>query len=256
MPQAGLAADELSLVAAEQFAKRGQFSEAQAWARRAATYFGSRIKIEPKVTSHRLNCAQAYIMLREFSTTVEVLQIGWKDTKDPMLQRATGQAFGIWLKNSLSMDAVRKLSLLEQGFEWDGQNSLLLQVLLDPETVEVARQVLPSTQPVTGATVRALIMSIADFRANKIDAAKADLQLALNLRPDLSLAVASNAACVWAYDKHADASASLQLAKALMELKPDEVVTQRAYGLVLSRYSDKLESIRLLEEVLLQMPND
>ena len=44
-----------------------------------------------------------------------ILQEGWTQTQDPIFHRYQAQAIGLWLQNSSSLDAPRRLSLLEQG---------------------------------------------------------------------------------------------------------------------------------------------
>lgn len=253
---AGSSVDSLSMVAAKMFASRGDMGAAQVWARRAVSYYIAKVREEPKVTEHRIELARAYLLLREFDNAIQTLQKGYNDLKEPSLRQLVGQVFSIWLENSPSLDAVRKLSLLEEGLSWDGQNSKLLTFLRSPAAKEAVDGVLPSTQPVAGAAVRAVASAIANARAGKPDDVRSDLELALTLQPQSMVAISANVACVWAYAKERDSAESVLIADTLYSLRPQEVYAKRARGLTLSLYGDKKESARLLEEILPSMPND
>ena len=256
LPLGGPGVDAISLIAAQQFASRDDWTEAQIWARRASGYLANQLKGDPKNKDLRLGCAQAYLIMREFSLALDVLEAGWKLEELPVYRQAIAQVCGLWVRNSPTLDAPKRLSIIERGLTFDAQNSIVLRSLLDPATYEAAQLVLPSTVPVEGATARAIAECVDYCRKHDEPQVRSALELALALRPDLGLATAANLTCVWAFSEESDANSARLLATALLELRPNEAVAQRAMGLVLSRQKVDADAVRLLEGVLLSMPED
>lgn len=259
LPQGGGLAssmDELALFGAEAAAERRDTVAMELWAKRAASFYSTKVKADPKDTQSRVRLAQASIMLREYEKTVQLLEEGWNLTQDQSFRRYTAQAIGIWLRNSSSLDAPRRLALLEQGLGWDGQNNLMLMQLLDQRSVDAASLVEASTQPVAGAISRAFVQAINAARRNKSDLVRSELETAFAIRPEFALPVAANVCTTWAYSKESDAAGSLHLSTALIELRPSEPVAVRAHGLVLTKVGKFAEAIPYLNAGLESMPED
>lgn len=254
--QGGSAADEIGLTAAEAFAQRRDFVSMEMWAKRAATLYSAKSKADPKDVQSRLRWAQAMALLKENEQCVTILQEGWTQTKDPIFPRYLAQAIGLWLHNSASLDAPRRLSLLEQGLAWDGQNGLLLQQLFDSRSSDAATRVVATTQPVAGAAARAFVQAIVAARSRNIDKVRSELELAFKLQPDLVLPVMANAATAWTFNKEPNAENSLLLSNALLQLKPTEAVANRAHGLILTKLEKFAHAIPYLQTGLQSMPQD
>lgn len=253
---AGPSVGEMGLVAAEELAKRGRFADATAWVRRAIIFYTERLEKNPKDNDARIKLAQAHLMMREYEPAIEVLQKGWSETKYPAFARGIAHAYGLWVTGSSSMDPARRVIFAERGLKWDGQNQVLLESLLSSEMNSAAEMIMPTTQPVEGATLRALVMAVKHARVSADKPLRSDLGLVLNLGGDSFVPITANLGCVWAYGVAEDRKAAGRLTGALMELLPQHPVAERAHGLVLAKQGDWQTAASLLEKAVANMPTD
>lgn len=256
MAFSGAAVDELTLPAALAFAQRGDQTESEVWARHAVAYYAPRVKADPKNDDQRLKYAQACLLLRDFAKTLEILDAGWQQNRNPVFRKAVGRVSSLWLSDSPTMDAPRKLALVENGLLWDSQNSALLGLLLDPETASVAAALQPTTAPVQGAAVRALLQAVDACRQKHAEDLRSNLALALNLGGAPMTSIASNLTCVWVDSKPQDLAVALRFNTSLLELQPGAPVVQRAQGIVLVRQEQWGKAVEYLTAALPAMPDD
>ena len=253
----GPAVDELGLIAAESFAAQGDRSESDAWAKRAARFFRSRVLSNPQDYEARLKLAQALVFQRDFALALEILEGGWDASKQIVFRRSIAQVYAMWLKDSgASLPAARKVAMLQRGLDCDPQNGLLLQLATEPSMGDAADTFRPSTQPFEGAAMRSVCLSIAACRLDQPQDARKHLKIALALGDPQLPAIIANMACVWAYGKDADASSAVVLSSALVDLRPREPVAQRAQGLVLAKQGRWNLAAAQLETAMIAMPND
>ena len=252
----GAAVDELALPAALAFAKRGDRDESEVWARRAAAYYAPRVKADPKNDDQRLKYAQAYLLLRDFTKTLEILDAGWQQNKEPRLRSAVAQVTALWLRESPTMEIPRRLALLENALTWDPQNAALLEIVLDPDTAAAAGSVNSTTAPVGGAAIRALVQAVADCRENHPDKVKTELELALSLGGRPMASITAYVCGVWADSKSPDASSALTLSTILLQIRPKEPVAQWAQGKVLAQQGKWTQAVGYLEAALTALPED
>lgn len=256
MALAGPAVDELTLPAALALSDRGDRAESEIWARRALAYYAPRLKADPTNDDLRLKYAQACLLLRDFTKTLEILDAGWQQDKKPAFRKAVAHVTSLWLRESPTMEASRRLGLLENGLAWDAQNPALLQLVLDPETASAADSVQPTTASVQGAAIRALAQAVDSCRRHHPDHARADLELALTVGGPAMPSIVGNVACLWAYSKAPDAACALTLSSALLELRPTEPFAQRAQGMALAQQEKWEQALGYLEAALPAMPQD
>ena len=252
----GAAVDELALPAALAFAQRNDRDESEIWARRAVAYYAPRVKADPKNDDQRLRYAQAYLLLRDFAKTLEILDAGWQQNKSLVFRKAVARVCSLWLTESPTMDAPRRLVLIENGLMWDPQNSALLELLLDPETTNAAARLQPTTAPVQGAAIRALLQAVDACRQKHPERVRSNLALALNLGGLPMTSIASNLTCVWVDSKAQDAACALTFNTILLELQPHAPFVQRAQGIVLTRQEQWGKAIEYLTAALPAMPDD
>ena len=253
---AGTVPGELALGAAQEFAGRGDWLEADKWARVAAAQYSIKVKADPTDEKSRLNHAQAVLLQRDFAKTLEILDAGWQQSKQPVFRKAVAHVTSLWLREAPTMEAPRRLALLENGLSWDSQNAALLQIVLEPATISAASRVSPTTNKVAGAAIRALAQTVANCRNNQPDKARPELELALSLGGPAMPSIAGNLACLWAYSKAADAPSALVLSSLLLDLRPTEAVAQRAQGMVLAQQQKYEQALGYLQKALLAMPQD
>ena len=253
---AGTVPGELALMAAQAFAQRGDWIETEKWARSAAAHYGLKVKTDPKDETSRLNYAQSTLLLRDFAKTLDILDAGYQQGKQPVFRKAVAHVSSLWIREAPTMEAPRRLALLENGLNWDPQNAALLQVVLDPATAAAAAKVQPTTNSVQGATIRALAQAVANCRKNQPDKARSELELALNLGGPSMASITGNVACLWAYSKAPDAASALTLSSVLLDLRPNEAVAQRAQGMVLAQQEKWTQALGYLQPALTAMPQD
>lgn len=256
MSLAGGAADELAFQAALAFADRGDQAQCEVWARRAAAYLAPRVLADPKNDDLRLQYAQAYLLLHDFPQTLEILETGWEQDHHPVFRKVVAHVTSLWVQQSPTMEAGRRLALIENGLSWDSQNTALLQMLLEPVTLQAAALVQPTTEPLHGAAIHALIQAVDACRQKHPEVVRSELQRALNLGDTLMPSIASNLACIWADSKAPDAAGALTLTTTLLELRPADVVVRRAHGIVLTKQAQWARAIEQLTLVLPAMPHD
>ncbi len=256
MALGGPAVDELTLPAALALSDRGDRAESEIWARRAAAHYAARLKADPTNDELRLKYAQACLLLRDFTKTLEILDAGWQQNKNPAFRKAVAHVTSLWLRESPTMAASQRLGLLQNGLAWDAQNPALLEILLDPETAVAAESVQPTTTSVQGAAVHALAQAVENCRRRQPDRVRTDLQRALSVGGPAMASIAGNVACLWAYSKAPDAASALTLSSILLDLRPTEPFAQRAQGMVLAQQEKWEQALGYLETALPAMPQD
>ena len=256
MAQAGGAADELAFQAALAFADRGDQAESEVWARRAAAYLAPRVMADPKNDDLRLQYAQAYLLLHDFPQTLEILEAGWEQDHHPVFRKVVAHVTSLWVQQSPTMEAGRRLALIENGLSWDSQNTALLQMLLEPVTLQAAALVQPTTEPLHGAAIYALIQAVDACRQKNPEAVRSELQRAIDLGGPPMASIAAYLSSVWADSKAPDSPSALTLSTTLLEIRPNEPISQWAQGKVLAQQGKWAVAVGYLEAALAAMPED
>ncbi len=252
----GTVVEDLALPAARVFAAQGDWVEANIWGRRAATIYADRVKLNLADDESRMKWAQATLVLKNFEETLAILEAGWKRGNQPMFRGAIGEVSALWLNTVPTMDATRKLAVLENGLQWDSQNEALLQMLLDPATANGASDPDPALPPARGAAARAMCQSVAACRRDQPQRVRSELKLAMEVGGPAMLSMVANVACIWAYGDAPDSGLALRLSTALLEACPDEPIAQRAQGLILARQERWAPAVECLEAAVKAMPGD
>ena len=229
---------------------------ADAWADRAAAFYGEQLKSDFRNRDYRIGYAEAQAMRREFEAALVALQEGWELEQLPVYRSAIAQVCGLWVMRSGTLDAPQRLALIDRGLAFDAQNDLVLRSMLDDRAYDAAERVLPATAPVEGAIARAMAECVYYSRRGNAPRVRQELSRAVELRPDMTIATAANLATLWAYSDLPDKPAAEHLAAAMLDLRPGDAIAQRTQGLVLSRMGEDATAVPLLEKVLDAMPDD
>lgn len=256
MSLAGGAADELAFQAALAFADRGDQAECEVWARRAAAHLAPGVLADPKNDDLRLQYAQTYLLLHDFPQTLEILEAGWEQDHHPVFRKVVAHVTSLWVQQSPTMEAGQRLALLENGLSWDSQNTALLQLLLEPVTLQAAALVQPTTEPLHGAAIYALIQAVDACRQKHPEQVRSELERAIDLGGPPMASIAAYLSSVWADSKAPDSPSALTLSTTLLEIRPQEPISQWAQGKVLAQQGKWALAVGYLEAALATMPED
>lgn len=252
---AGPAVDELGLLAARAYAVQGDRTASLEWARRASAFFAEKVAKDPANDDARLNWAQAELMTRDFAKTVEILEAARDYSPNPAYPRAIARVIALWIHDA-NLDAPRRLALLENGLRWNPEDGELIQLIFSEQTMNAVRAVAPTTQPVAGAALRATCDAIKAAVLNDPCQAREELELSIRLGGEPFVAIAANIASAWSSAKDANLEQPRVFSDALLAIRPDDPIAQRAQGLVLARQKQWRDSLLILEKLLPAMAED
>jgi Flp pilus assembly protein TadD len=250
---------ETSLLLAAVLKQRGDQLGARSWAERAAKFHREKVEAaKVDLPTSRLAWAEATMMLEDYAGAFSILEAGYKLSGDKLYMRPLGEicaAWVSWVMQNKPDDVESRVSLVQQGLQYDPENEILIRQLVQLSQLRTA-EAGPARETLDrmlaqgqSAAILHFALGVDCWGRGQSEMARNHFALSYEAAPQMP-DIANNMAMILAVGDPPDLPRALAIIQSVLEKLPNNPNFRQTRGIILVKLGRWQEAVPDLEYAL------